>query len=80
MEWCTRKYNMNYGNRTHKNHKGKKVHQCKLDGTLVKEWNSLIEAQKTGLYTESGIRHCITGRQKQYKGYIWSYIKQIEVV
>ena len=56
LEWCDRKYNVNYGNRTKrvteklKNKKewSKPVIQYTLDGQFVKEWESINEADRNG--------------------------------
>lgn len=74
LEWCTRRYNLCYGSRKLVNKKrGKVVYQYNKNKELIHKWESIREAEKTGLYTESGIRQCTSGRQQQYKGFIWSF-------
>lgn len=85
LEWCTYKYNTNYGNcliKMSKNHnyksgadnvKSKRVFQFTLNGELVAEYGSTYEAQrKTGMNSKSIAKAC-TGILKQYAGYLWSY-------
>ena len=83
LEWCTRWYNVHYGKNANGTNYGKRgrrksnsykaLLQYTMDMELVNTWESLRQATETGLYTESGIRHSITGRQKHHKGYIWKY-------
>ena len=55
------------------NTKEKKVlYQCTLDGKVVKVWESRQEAVRNG-YNKGCIHHCISGKYKTYKGFIWKY-------
>ena len=72
LEWCDRKYNQNYGTRTEKC--SKKVYQYTLDGQFVKEWASTMECGRNG-YIQQAISACCNGKQKDHKGFIWSYNK-----
>lgn len=91
LEWCTKKYNSNYGNRNKKlsiSTTGKKKHYS-LDGyrrmVAPKEkaviginiktgnkvyFQSMVMAGKHG-FNSDGISHCVTGRQKTHRGYVW---------
>ena len=73
LEWCTRKYNANYGERGKRASKslGKKIMQYTKNGELVKEWESIKEAtEKLHLY---GIGRACRGKLKSSGGYIWKY-------
>lgn len=73
LEWCTRKYNANYGNRGKRASKslGKKIMQYTKNGEFVKEWGSIKEAtEKLHLY---GIGRVCRGKAKSSGGYIWKY-------
>ena len=80
LEWCDRKYNVNYSNRTKrvteklKNKKewSKPVIQYTLDGQFVKEWESINEADRNG-YNHGHIAACCLGKRKTHKGFIWEY-------
>lgn len=79
LEWCSAKYNSNYGTRieraAEKNTNGKrskKVYQYTLDGQFVREWESTREAGRNG-YDQGHVAACCRGELKQYKGYIWRY-------
>lgn len=79
LEWCTAKYNANYGNRNIRLTltSGIKVAQYDLSGKLIKVWNSLSQAaQALGSNTTSGIRRVCKGEpgRNSYKGFIWKYL------
>lgn len=80
LEWCTAKYNTNYGTarqrmiekKINSTSRSKQVKQYTLDGQLVKSWESLHECQRNG-YNHSHVSRCCRGIYKQYKGFIWRY-------
>ena len=76
LEWCTIKYNNNYGNRINKikEKKRKKVAQYSLDMKLIKVFNSITEASKEVNSNTSNICRCCKGNLKTIKGYIWKYL------
>lgn len=89
LEWCTHKYNSNYGTnpqRMSNNAKTNptwqfavesskiKVRQYDLDGKYIKTWNSFAEiAKKLNLINASNIVACCKGKKKTSYGYKWSY-------
>ena len=68
LEWCNRKYNINYGTRNEK--LKKPILQYDLDGNFIKEWES---AADVGKKVKSSICHCLNGDQKTAYGYKWIY-------
>jgi len=72
LEWCTQKYNLDYGDCRKRigAKKSKKLYQFK-DGVLIKEWPSICAAQRAG-YNKSAINHCCSGLTKHHAGYQWS--------
>ena len=79
LEWCDRKYNINYGTRNERISKsqinGKRskiVIQYNLDGTFVREWPSAMECERNG-FEHSLIIYCCQGKRKTHKGFKWSY-------
>lgn len=74
LEWCDRKYNINYGTGTErmKVSKGKTVYQYTMDGTLVCVYPSAKEAGRQTGYAQTHISACCRGKQNCYKGFIWS--------
>lgn len=75
LEWCTHKYNSNYGTRNKRiSEKGRiMVNQYTLDGVLIKTWNSLTEISKTLHIPIGNICECCKGVYKTTHGYIWKY-------
>lgn len=48
--------------------------QYSLDGTFIKEWESIKSATDTiGLKSTSSIQQCLSGKSKQSGGYVWKY-------
>lgn len=75
LEWCTHKYNMNYGSRFQvcMNHPrlSKPIGQFK-DGVLVKTYPSIAEAiRATG---KKNIQSVLYGKKKHCAGYEWKYL------
>lgn len=77
LEWCTRIYNMNYGNCGVKIAKanGKCVEQRRIDGSVVGRFQSILEAQRQTGVSQGSIGDCLHGRRKTAGGYIWHYGK-----
>lgn len=76
LEWCTHKYNINYGTRTERANikRYKKVNQYTLDNKLIKEWESLTAVNDNNCnFLVNGIVRCCKGQVKTYKGFIWRY-------
>lgn len=82
LEWCTSKYNMNYGDvekrsiLSQQSHSTWKIYQYDLNGNLVKVWNSAREADRHG-FNRRSVYRCCDGEIKSFKGYIWSRQKKV---
>ena len=78
LEWCTYKYNTNYGTaiKRRAEKRSKKVYQYDMQGNLIKEWSSVAEAGRNG-YKANAISACCLGKLKTHQNFIWSY-KPIE--
>lgn len=79
LEWCTRKYNCNYGTRNKKisissKNKGKIVLQLK-DDKIIKKWNNIITASRELKINDRNIVSCCKNRRKSAGGYQWQYAK-----
>lgn len=78
LEWCTSKYNANYGTRNIRMMEGrnfKPVIQLSKNGEFIKKWDKMSDACKeTGADCSSLIRVC-KGKQKTCVGYIWKYLE-----
>ncbi len=68
LEYCTQKYNVNYGSRTEKTRK--KV-ICLETGI---KYESITEAEKTLNIANQSIVACCKGKRKTAGGYSWKYI------
>lgn len=74
LEWCDRKFNINYGTRNKRIGKSnsKKVLQYTLDGEFVREWESTAECERNG-FSHGAVVACCQGKLKKYKGFIFKY-------
>lgn len=76
LEWCTSKYNANYGTRNIRmmeNREFVSVIQLDKNGNTIKQWNKMTDACKeTGADISSMIRVC-KGKQDTCVGYKWKY-------
>lgn len=73
LEWCTQKYNINYGTRTQKakEKQARKVYQFDLSGNLIKEW--LCGNDAIRFYNNYHINACLNGKRKTASNFIWKY-------
>lgn len=75
LEWCTSKYNCNYGSRIKRcsEKRCKKVLQYNLEGKFISEYNSIKEAlEQTGI-SGHNISSVCKGLRKTAGGFIWKY-------
>lgn len=82
LEWCTYKYNNNYGDKNIRSAQklSKPIIQYDTDLNFIKEWNSINEASEKLKLGSSHISQCCSGsinkQGKKYKtvgGFIWRY-------
>ena len=83
LEWCTAKYNMNFGTRSARGLETKKLRNSKKaeisvlqftkDGKFVNEFPSISEAARCTGINQGNICSCCKGRFKSAGGYIWKY-------
>ena len=76
LEWCSAKYNANYGNRNKKiaDKLSKKINQYDLDNNFIKTWNSSIEIERTIGIDQSNVCLCCNGKRNTVGGYKWKYL------
>lgn len=74
LEWCTQKYNVNYGTCKIKiaDSLSKQVYQYSLDLKLIKIWQSTMECGRNG-YNQKRVSDCCLSKRKTHKGFLWSY-------
>ena len=75
LEWCTHKYNCNYGTRIKriKEKQNIAVLQFTLDGTFVAEYDSMHNAAKDLKADAGHICDCCLGNRSYAYGYFWRY-------
>lgn len=77
LEWCTRKYNINYGTSITRrsNNRYKPIYKCDLHGNVIKRYDSSTHAKLDG-YCNSNIIKCCKGKLLTYRGYKWRYANE----
>lgn len=73
LEWCTNKYNLNYGSAREKMVRGKRksVLQYDINCNLIKVFRSISEAaRETGL-CRAHISACYRGENRTHGGFFW---------
>ena len=73
LEWCTPKYNCNYGTRNDKI--STPVYQFTKDNIFIRKWDSANKAAKTLNINKGNIINCCRGRTKSAYNYIWKYTR-----
>jgi len=82
LEWCTCMYNVNYGTFQERRANKRKVSviQLNLDGSFVKRWGSVSDAERSKKEFRTGcISACCIGRNKTHAGYRWKYENESHV-
>lgn len=83
LEWCTPKYNSNYGTRTKRfvnkmlNKRGKEIEGVNIKTGDKIQFRSLMEAERAG-FRSSNICMVCKGDRKSHKGYYWRYLDSEE--
>ena len=83
LEWCTPKYNSNYGTRNERganNRKGANNHRSKSVIGINKKNKTIIKYEYIDLckndgFLSSKISECCRGKRKSHKGYKWYYLE-----
>lgn len=76
LEWCTQRFNCNYGNHNTKISKslnGRSIAQYSLNGKLLKIWSHIGDAERNG-FDPSCVSKCCRHVRKTHKGYKWEYL------
>lgn len=76
LEWCTPKYNTNWGTGLKRMAQklSKSVAQYTIDGVLIAIYSSTAEAARQTGYSQSHICKCCQGKQQIAYGYVWRYV------
>lgn len=75
LEWCTNKYNVNYGTGIQRQAEklSKPVLQYTKSGAFVRELKSARDVQRTLGYGQGNISDCCRGERKSAYGFVWKY-------
>ena len=75
LEWCSCKYNQNYGSRNTKrlHTKTRQITQYDLANNIIKTYYSLSEASRQCKLSLKAISRCALGKSKTSGGYKWRY-------
>lgn len=79
LEWCTHKYNNNYGGhkkrqlQSHIPYKRTPVLQYDLNNKFIQEWESIKKAENYYNISKNTISQCCKKLQKTAGGFIWKY-------
>ena len=82
LEWCTPRENSLHAIRTglakppkprygKDNHKSKSVIQCDMNGSFIRRWDCIRDAEKE--YKAHHISAVCKGQRKSCKGFVWKY-------
>lgn len=76
IEWCDRKYNINYGTRTQRAMKklSKKINMYDLNNNFIREFNGINEASRLMNISANTICLCCQGKRNKAGNYIWKYV------
>lgn len=75
LEWCTAKYNCNYGTHNEKlsDSMSKRILQYTKQGEFIREWRSMTDAENTLGIDHRHISDVCQGKRKSTGGFIWNY-------
>lgn len=78
LEWCSARYNNNYGHHTGRQARtcSKPIVQKTLTGQLVHVWPSINEAKRHG-YSTFHMVACCKNKEKKYRGFKWQYLNEV---
>ena len=77
LEWCTSKYNANYGTRNARMmvlRKTKRVAQRTKDGEFINCFKSIADAERVTGVDNTTITRACKGKQKTAGGFVWQYV------
>ena len=76
LEWCDRKYNINYGTGKYRKTESyrKPIEQLTIDGQHVAYFESARQAARVTDYKQSRLWEALSGKRQTAYGYRWRYI------
>lgn len=81
LEWCTPKYNANYGTSRERLAKQANIPiaQFSLSGDFIKQYQSALEAESIISIRRTNICKCCKGERRSAGGYLWSYVGGVPI-
>ena len=76
LEWCTAKYNCQYGRRGEKIIKSRKVKVEAIIGNVIVPYDSIQSAARLAKVSAGNIHRCCNGKRKTAGGYRWRYAEK----
>lgn len=81
LEWCTAKYNSNYGTHIERQaiNRARPIKQLDLNGNIIRTWNGGVsEVERELGINPSNISACLLKRKgrKTAGGYIWKFVEK----
>ena len=75
LEWCTQKYNVNYGTCIMRRSAeiSKVVLQYDKSGNFIREWPSASEVERQTGFAQNNISDCCLGKRRSAYEYVWKY-------
>ena len=87
LEWCTSKYNSNYGTSPERIRQQKllganfkEIHQYSLDGEYIATYASQTNAERILGINKNSINNALRGKVSQAGGFLWTYTKEKEEI
>lgn len=76
LEWCTQKYNANYGTSRERLSRQASIPIAKfsLSGDFIEKYQSALEAENLTGIRRTNICKCCKGERHSAGGYLWSYL------
>ena len=71
LEWCDRRYNVNYGTRNER--LSRKILQYSKSGEFIREWTGAHEVERILGISHQNITQCCKGKRKSAGSFIWRY-------
>ena len=75
LEWCTYKYNLNFGTRNARANQSRKkpILQFSKSGEFIREWDSVTDLKNITGMDITHVSSCCRGTRKTANGYRWQY-------
>jgi hypothetical protein len=81
LEWCTYRYNLNYGTHNARANESRKkpISQYSKDGKFIRDWNSVTDLRNETGMDITHVSSCCRGKRKSANGFCWQYKNEKEI-